>query len=87
MSKDERIELVRECLSALGSAWRGSWVDFDGRTLRSQLEDISGFFDCDMDGKTVDSEYRGFCEQWGICRKELCWEEFCDCEKEKDNVG
>ena len=35
-NKDEAIK----CLGALGDAWRGDWSDFDGRTLRSQLDDI-----------------------------------------------
>lgn len=36
----EQREFVFAANKELGSAWRNDWSDFDGRTLRSQLEDI-----------------------------------------------
>ncbi len=40
MAADNR-EPVAEALVALGRAWRMDWSDFDGRTLRAQLEELS----------------------------------------------
>jgi hypothetical protein len=36
----DRNQEARKCLHALGSAWRYDWSDFDGRTLRGQLDEI-----------------------------------------------
>jgi|GEM_PF-6932293 len=45
--KDLDVEVVaagQEALCLLGSAWRGDWSDFDGRTLRAQLQEASDVF-------------------------------------------
>lgn len=31
---------IEACLAALGARWRGDWSDFDGRTLRAQLDEV-----------------------------------------------
>lgn len=49
------IEEAKLCLQALGSAWRHDWFEFDGRTLRSQLNEIEKV----LDGKM---NYHEFCE-------------------------
>lgn len=70
----ERIAIVQMMLYELGSAYRGSWHDFDGRTLRSQLDDIAVYLNVDCDISIHD--FRGSCD--------LCpagnghWTEFCD---------
>lgn len=50
---------TNKCLQALGSAWRGDWSDFDGRTLRDQLKEISQV----LYGSVT---YEEFCENWSI---------------------
>ena len=39
------IKMAKEALSELGQAWRDDWSNFDGRTLKSQLWDISDMLD------------------------------------------
>ena len=62
------IEQAKKCLQALGNAWRGDWLDFDGRTLRSQLDDIEKV----LDGKMT---YETFLKSNGINSETLYWEE------------
>jgi hypothetical protein len=40
-----KIEIVKRELNALGQYWRNDWSDFDGRTLRDQLDTIASFLD------------------------------------------
>ena len=49
-----------EALDALGAFWRADWSGFDGRTLRSQLQDIRGLIVRELNGEQVDiAEYIG----------------------------
>lgn len=36
------IQAAQNALSAIGGRWRADWSDFDGRTLRDQLNEVSG---------------------------------------------
>lgn len=37
---EAEIKRLRQQFTALGAAWRASWVDFDGRGLRDQIAHI-----------------------------------------------
>lgn len=50
----------------LGECWRGDWSQFDGRELRSQLEDLT---------ETPDQFAAGI----GACMTCQCWCEYCTC--------
>ncbi|HEY8414358.1 MAG TPA: hypothetical protein VIK99_01165 [Thermaerobacter sp.] len=58
--------VLRE-MRAYGSGWRADWSDFDGRTLRDQLDRLAVWALAALAGET-DDEYRDgtkFCEaQW-----------------------
>ena len=41
MRDKEVLEVVLREMTAIGHGWRASWADFDGRTLRDQLNDIA----------------------------------------------
>jgi len=63
-----RIERLKVCLALaqeVGQDWRYSWSDFDGRTLRDQMKDLSKV----ADGEWTGAEYR---TKWGLsgCEKE-----------------
>jgi len=60
------VEQAKKCLTALGSAWRNNWFDFDGRTLRSELEDIQRVLDGEM-------TYEQFLNTVGIDEEQLIW--------------
>ena len=68
---EKNIEEAKKCLTALGSAWRGSWSDFDGRTLRSQLNEIINV----LDGEET---YLKFCEINDIHPTQKCWNEYAN---------
>lgn len=40
-------------LTALGGCWRGDWSDFDGRTLRDQLDDLRPIIEAAAAGEDV----------------------------------
>ena len=48
MKTIETIQDAKQCLEALGDAWRGDYSDFCGRTLKSQLQDIEFVLDGEM---------------------------------------
>ena len=66
-SQDKRIMDTLQCLNALGSAWRNDWSDFDGRTLRDQLDDIALV----LNGE---STYKDFLEDNWIDVRTLNWD-------------
>lgn len=66
------IEAVQQTLGALGSAWRNDWSDFDGRTLRSQLNEISAALD-----PASSVTYEALCRSLGICPVHHEWAEGC----------
>lgn len=45
---DKKEILIRE-LIALGQYWRNDWSDFDGRTLKSQLDYICHWYSQDKE--------------------------------------
>lgn len=65
-------EAVAEALQMLGSAYRGDWADFDGRSLRSQLNELAAALKSD---KPFDVEV------WAviscICPVNRQWAEHC----------
>lgn len=65
-------ESVAGCLGLLGSAYRGDWSDFDGRSLRAQLDELA---DALNEGTTLDVQ------RWahlnGICPHARQWHEHC----------
>lgn len=67
ISPDKRIMDTLQCLNALGSAWREDWSDFDGRTLRDQLDEITHV----LNGE---STYKDFLEENRIDVKTLQWD-------------
>ena len=40
MKPEKVLEILRREMVAIGWAWRGNWGDFDGRTLRNQLNSL-----------------------------------------------
>ena len=60
------INQAKACLTALGAAWRGDWSDFDGRTLRDQLDDIQGVL-------SGGGNAAMFCAQHGIATDGSGW--------------
>lgn len=62
----DHINEAKKCLTALGSAWRGDWSDFDGRSLRSQLDHIIAVLD-------EEDTYEEFCNICGIHPIDHCW--------------
>lgn len=45
MSDKDRLKEGALLLSRLGAYWRNDWSDFDGRTLRDQLDVIADFLE------------------------------------------
>jgi hypothetical protein len=74
-----------EFLIAYGQAWRGSWIDFDGRTLRDDTEVFAEWVRHPetYPGDEVASERFGFCMQGGNGH----WTEFCDSYREYGEEG
>jgi hypothetical protein len=67
------------CLHALGTAYRGDWSDFDGRTLRSQLDEVSRIIRKESQGEDVRREVGGFYFGNGICNRCHSWMQNCSC--------
>lgn len=51
-----------ELLKELGQAWRGDWSDFDGRTLRAQLNNW-----LDLPEEVTPDEAHRYRESEGLC--------------------
>ena len=47
INQDERIAIAQRELKALGQYYRNDWSDFDGRTLRTELEELATFLSSD----------------------------------------
>jgi len=43
MTEKEILNNVLREMTAIGRGWRSDWSDFDGRTLRAQLDDIKNW--------------------------------------------
>lgn len=63
---------VAEALGLLGASYRGDWSDFDGRTLRSELDGLAG---------ALTSEKDFDLDRWvfsaSICRENQSWAHHC----------
>ena len=66
-------EAVKHALSILGAAWRGDWSNFDGRVLRSQLDEIAKL----LDAPEPDKAYKLFLIEHGICPDHFGWASWC----------
>jgi hypothetical protein len=66
-------------LNALGSAWRGDWSEFDGRTLRCQLDEIAALAQKEVCGEDVKRDLAGFFAGNDICPTCRSWTEHCHC--------
>ena len=59
---------IAKALRMLGAAYRGDWSDFDGRTLRHQLEELARFIE-----HPDDFELKCWAEVEGICMTCYGW--------------
>lgn len=75
----ESLEALNDSLGVLGGAWRGDWSDFDGRTLRAQLEDFTTLSALAIAGANVVPEAKSLPATWGACAACRCWAEYCSC--------
>lgn len=64
---------VAKALELLGEAWRGDWIDFDGRTLRLQLNELVEYLRDDK--LKFDLRHWAFCLT--ICMESKGWAEHC----------
>lgn len=64
-AENERLKVCLALAQEVGWDWRNNWSDFDGRTLRDQMKDLSKV----ADGEITGAEYR---TNWGLsgCEKE-----------------
>ncbi len=66
-------EKVGQALKLLGAAYRSDWMDFDGRTLRSQLDELAGY----LSGESSGFDKEGWAVGVGICPVNGGWSENC----------
>lgn len=69
---DDKSESVAKALELLGAAWRGDWSDFDGRTLRHQLDELASALRSD-----VPLDIEGWAWSNDICPVARSWSEHC----------
>lgn len=84
MTDQERLETVLMLADEIGSKWRGDWSDFDGRTLRSEMNELRQV----ASGKLTVEQYRrfnGLCALGGGHWTKYCYEIY-DCYS-ADNMG
>ena len=77
---------VALALDLLGSAYRGDWSDFDGRSLRAQLDDLSAVLRNDkakVRGQLFDA--KEWAKSEGICPKHGCWDYHCQTRHEEES--
>lgn len=67
------------CLSALGAAYRGDWSDFDGRSLRAQLDEVDRIIRQEVAGEDVARSVAGFYAGNNICARCQSWNSYCHC--------
>lgn len=53
------LDTVLREMTAYGDGWRADWSDFDGRTLRAQLESLEEWATEALDGETESDYTRG----------------------------
>ena len=61
MKAEKVIEIMGRELRAIGKYYRNDWSDFDGRSLRSQLENLASWGEKATKGDTQE-EFTGFTE-------------------------
>lgn len=64
---------IGQALTMLGAAYRSDWMDFDGRTLRMQLDELAGF----LSGTQRGFDLEGWAVTVGICPVGGGWTENC----------
>lgn len=64
-----QIRKVLTALEELGQSWRNSWADFDGRTLRSEMEQATGLIGRALDGDDVMAEAEALVEEFTFNRE------------------
>lgn len=69
-------EVIR-AIEAVRQAWRGDWSDFDGRTLRSQLNQLCGLMESALSGEDVSEAVAAFYVSTCICPQCQSWTEHC----------
>lgn len=69
---DAKSQAIARALTSLGSAYRGDWSDFDGRTLKDQLGAIASRL---SDGDPFDADL--FLASCGVCPQTNQWVEHC----------
>jgi hypothetical protein len=79
LEKEEKVRGVVAAMTALGEAYRGDWHDFDGRWLRSQLEELGTVFEKALRGEDTTGDVAAFYAFNGICSQCGSWTEHCDC--------
>ncbi len=67
METEKILAIVLREMTAYGYGWRLDWNDFDGRTLRNQLNSLNAWATDALDGETDDEYTDGtrFCETQG----------------------
>ena len=72
-SVKDRIESAYSTLHELAQAWRGDWAQFDGRTLRHEIEDwkksvLDVALDSLKEDVEIDAANAAFRVTHGLCR-------------------
>ena len=75
---EELEEHALDALAAVGQSWRGDWSDFDGRTLRDQLNSWIATV------RLADADWKAWLDGWGICPECHSFTEHCFCERGDD---
>lgn len=70
---EERMKAVAEALTLLGRAYRMNWSDFDGRSLKMELEELAGYLTGNRELDVEAWAYRS-----SICYVKGWWQEDCD---------
>lgn len=81
-AEDRAPDASLAAMAALGNAWRGDWSEFDGRTLRSQLDDLDPIIRLEAAGEDVSSLVASFYASWDICDQCRSWTTHCSCATE-----
>ncbi len=63
MEKEQILMVVKREMCSLGEYYRNDWSDFDGRTLRNQLDILGGWATDAENGKT-NEEFTAYSEMF-----------------------
>lgn len=64
---------IADALQLLGAAYRGDWSNFDGRTLRLELDGLSEY----LRDPSKPFDLIAWAHNEGICPVSRCWHEHC----------